>query len=128
MAKVLKELAVSVGSYEDRSSGQMKNRYENIGVLMEVVNDRGETNRFLMIKRSFNPAGVPFKPGSDKILISMFDPRDNSQGGSAAGDDQRGGPSGGGSSSGGDHGSGASAGGHSRSGYEDEIPFAPQVL
>lgn len=73
--KVLKELAVAVGSYEDRSSGQTKNRYQNVGVLMESTNDRGEANTFLMLDRSFNPAGVPFKPGSDKILISMFDPR-----------------------------------------------------
>lgn len=78
--KVLKELAVAVASYEDRSTGQTKNRYRNIGVLLESENERGEKNRFLMLDRSFNPAGVPFKPGSDKILISMFDPRDNSQG------------------------------------------------
>ena len=73
--RVVKELAVVVASYEDRSTGQTKNRYENIGVLMESTNDRGEVNTFLMLNRSFNPAGVPFKQGSDKILISMFDPR-----------------------------------------------------
>lgn len=75
MAKVVKELAVVVSTYEDRSTGQSKNRYENIGVLMESTNDRGEVNQFLMLNRSFNPAGVAFKPGSDKILISLFDPR-----------------------------------------------------
>lgn len=81
--KVLKELAVAVASYEDRSSGQQKNRYKNIGVLMESTNDRGEVNTFLMLDRSFNPAGVPFKLGSDKILISLFDPkpRDETGGG-----------------------------------------------
>lgn len=82
--KVLKELAVAVASYEDRNSGQTKNRYKNIGVLMETENN-GQVNRFLMLDRSFNPAGVPFKPGSDKILISMFDPRprDGQQGGTS---------------------------------------------
>jgi hypothetical protein len=73
--KVLKELAVAVSSYEDRATGQMKSRYQNIGVLMESTNDRGESNQFLMLDRAFNPAGVPFKPGADKILISMFDPK-----------------------------------------------------
>ena len=44
-----------------------------------------QVNRFLMLDRSFNPAGVPFKPGSDKILVSLFDPkpRDGQQGGGA---------------------------------------------
>lgn len=80
--KVLKELAVAVASYEDRNTGQMKNRYKNIGVLMETESN-GQVNRFLMLDRSFNPAGVPFKQGSDKILISLFDPkpRDGQQGG-----------------------------------------------
>lgn len=72
--KVLKELAVAVASYEDRNSGQTKNRYKNIGVLMETESN-GQVKRFLMLDRSFNPAGVPFKSGSDKILISMFDPK-----------------------------------------------------
>lgn len=104
--KVLKELAVAVASYEDRNTGQTKNRYRNIGVLLESTNERGEVNRFLMLDRSFSPAGVPFKPGSDKILISMFDPRDNSQSGQQ---------SGGQSQSQGDHGG--------RTDYDDEIPF-----
>lgn len=80
--KVIKELAVAVASYEDRNTGHMKNRYKNIGVLMESENN-GQVNRFLMLDRSFNPAGVPFKQGSDKILISLFDPkpRDGQQGG-----------------------------------------------
>jgi hypothetical protein len=73
--KVLKELAVAVSTYEDRATGQQKNRYKNIGVMMESINDRGEQNTFLMLDRSFNPAGVAFKPGSDKILVSMFDPK-----------------------------------------------------
>jgi hypothetical protein len=73
--RVLKELAVAVSTYEDRSTGQQKNRYKNIGVMMENTNDRGEKNTFLMLDRSFNPAGVAFKPGSDKILVSMFDPK-----------------------------------------------------
>lgn len=73
--RVLKELAVAVATYEDRATGQQKNRYKNIGVMMESTNDRGEINTFLMLDRSFNPAGVPFKPGSDKILVSLFDPK-----------------------------------------------------
>lgn len=118
-SKVLKELAVAVSSYEDRNTGQTKSRYENIGVLMQSENERGERNTFIMLKRTFNPAGVPFKPGSDKILISLFDPRDNSQGGdgnqSQQSDSRERGSQ-----------SGAAAGGHGRTEYDDEIPFAPE--
>ncbi|WP_283177872.1 hypothetical protein [Gemmobacter sp. 24YEA27] len=74
---------MATGSYEDRNSGQMKNRYHNIGALMESTNDRGETNTFILLDRHFNPAGVPFKQGSDQILISAFDPkpREDNRGG-----------------------------------------------
>lgn len=112
--KVLKELAVVVSTYEDRNSGQTKNRYKNIGVMMESTNDRGEVNTFLMLDRSFNPAGVPFKPNSDKIMISMFDPkpRDGQQQQSS------------GQQSSGQQGGGQSYGGYaSDSVSDDEIPF-----
>lgn len=118
--KVLKDLAVAVSTYEDRSTGQQKNRYRNIGVLMESTNDRGETNQFMMLNRDFNPAGVPFKSGSDKILISMFEPRDNSQG------SQSGGQSSGSNQQQSDRSGGGSQGqqsGGNRSDYDEEIPF-----
>ena len=128
-AKVLKELAVAVSTYEDRNTGQTKNRYKNIGVLMQTVNDQGEKNTFLMLDRSFNPAGVQFKPGSDKILISMFDPRPRD------GDQRQGGQGGGqghGSGQGGGYGGGYDQGGQgqydgghtgSRDIDDSEIPF-----
>lgn len=111
--KVLKELAIAVSTYEDRNSGQTKNRYENIGVLMESTNDRGETNRYIMMKRSFNPAGVPFKQGSDKVLISLFDPKPRDGGGqSSQGAQSR------------DDGYGTDqSSGADRGGYDDSIPF-----
>lgn len=115
--KVLKELAVAVSTYEDRNTGQTKNRYRNIGVLMESENDRGEKNRFLMLNRDFNPAGVMFKPGSDKILVSLFDPRDQN--------DNRSSQAGGQNSQQGQQSGGA--GGYS-DGFSDDIPFAPSVL
>lgn len=116
MARVVKELAVVVATYEDRQSGQQKNRYENIGVMMESTDQQGRVNTFLMLNRSFNPAGVPFKPGSDKILISMFDPRprDGQQGGGAASGQQSGGYGGG---------APAASGGAPVGNYADEIPF-----
>jgi len=61
------DLAVKVGQYTTRT-GETKNRYENIGAIME-----GDNGQFMFLKRTFNPAGV----NSDKesILVSMFVPR-----------------------------------------------------
>lgn len=67
MRKV-KDLAVVTGTYT--KNGVQKNRYKTIGVILE--NDKGQ---FMFLDRSFNPAGVPFKEGTDSVLISIFDPK-----------------------------------------------------
>lgn len=69
----LKDLAVKVGTYTDRNSGQEKGRYENIGALMQ--SDDG--SMFIMLKRTFNPAGVP--SDRESILVSAFDPQPREQ-------------------------------------------------
>jgi hypothetical protein len=61
------DLAVKVGSYE--KNGKQKARYENIG--MVLTNDDGSS--MMLIKRTFNPAGVPNPDGKDSIVISKFD-------------------------------------------------------
>ena len=70
----IKDLTVITGSYTD-SSGQSKNRYRNVGSVMR--NEDG--SNFLLLDRAFNPAGVPFKQGSDQIIINIFDLRDDAQ-------------------------------------------------
>ncbi len=72
----LKDLVVKVGSYTDRASGQEKSRWETIGALMQ--GDDG--NMFVMLKRTFNPAGVPGQDSRESILVSAFDPQ-SKQGG-----------------------------------------------
>ncbi len=78
MPKKIKDLAVKTGSYTDRN-GETKGRYENVGSILQM--DDG--SKMMLLKRSFNPAGVPFKDGSDQIIISMFDPKDKDGGSSA---------------------------------------------
>ena len=80
--KKLYDLAVKTGSYE--KAGDTKNRYENIGAIFE--NEDG--GRMLFIKRSFNPAGVPFREGSESILISMFKPKTDEQSETPSGAEQ----------------------------------------
>lgn len=70
MAKVVYNLAVVVGSYV--KDGKDKNRYQNVGIMMEN-NDGG---RFILLDRTFNPAGCPNPENKDKVLISMFEPKD----------------------------------------------------
>jgi len=75
MAKKLYDLAVKTGEYT--ANGQTKGRYENVGAVMQ--SDDG--GKFIMMKRVFNPAGVPDLSGrnSDSILLSMFPPKDADQ-------------------------------------------------
>ena len=73
--KKLYDLAVKTGEYTVQ--GQTKGRYENVGAVMQ--SDDG--GKFIMLKRVFNPAGVPDLSGrnSDSVLLSMFPPKDTAE-------------------------------------------------
>ena len=73
MTKKTHDLAVKVGEYE--KDGQTKNRYVNIGMILE----KDDGGRFMLLNRSFNPAGVPFKEGSETIMVSMFSVKSGEQ-------------------------------------------------
>ena len=73
MAHKLYDVTVKTGSYTD-SQGQQKGRYENIGVMMQ-----GDNGPYLMLKRTFNPAGVPNEDNRDTVLCSLFEPKDQGQ-------------------------------------------------
>lgn len=76
MAKKLYDLAVKTGEYKNQS-GEMKGRWQNVGACMQ--SDDG--NKFLMLNKWFNPAGVQdlSGKGGESILLSMFPPRDPNQ-------------------------------------------------
>lgn len=72
MTKKVYDCAVKVGEYTD-AEGEVKGRYENVGVVLE-----GDSGMFMLLKRTFNPAGVDTtRDGDDKIAISFFEPRDD---------------------------------------------------
>lgn len=79
MTRKIYDLAVKIGSYTDRA-GETKGRWENVGSVLQME----DGGKMILLKRSFNPAGVPFKEGSDQIAISMFPPKTDSS--SSAGD------------------------------------------
>jgi len=80
MATKIREIAVKTGEYQDRQSGQMKGRWQNVGSLMK--NDDG--GEFIILHRWFNPAGVPNPENKDSVLLSCFK-QDRQQGGYGGG-------------------------------------------
>lgn len=86
MATRIKDLAVKTGEYTDKN-GEKKGRYENIGSIWE-----GDRGQFIMLKSTFNPAGVERQPGKDSIMVSVFDIRDDKQSGQTAPRQQRAAP------------------------------------
>lgn len=67
MTKKIKDLAVAVDSYI--KDGKKKNRYLNIGCILE--DDKG--GKFMLLDRSFNPAGIINPDNRSTIMVSMFD-------------------------------------------------------
>lgn len=63
------DLVVKTGEYTD-SSGQTKARFKNVGVIME-----GQNGPYILLDRTFNPAGVPGQESRESIIISMYEPR-----------------------------------------------------
>ena len=65
------DIAVKTGSYQD-GQGQTKNRYQNIGSMMQ-----GDNGPFLLLDPLINLAAVQREPGKDRVICSLFEPRDN---------------------------------------------------
>lgn len=70
MAKKKYDLSVKVGTYE--KGGETKGKYMNVGAVIEK--DDGGT--FILLDRTFNPAGCPNPDGKETVLISMFEPKE----------------------------------------------------
>ena len=66
--KKVKDLATKIGEYQSKD-GKQKNRYVNIGSIMNK-----DGNEFILLNRTFNPAGVPNDNNRDSILVSIFEP------------------------------------------------------
>lgn len=67
--KKLKDLAVVTGTYQ--KDGETKKRYQNVGALME-----SENGQFLLLDPLINLAAVPRQEGRDRVIVSMFEPKD----------------------------------------------------
>jgi hypothetical protein len=65
------DLVVKVGEYTD-NQGQTKGRFKNVGVMME-----GDKGPYILLDRTFNPAGVGGNEGRESIIISLYEPKDS---------------------------------------------------
>jgi hypothetical protein len=65
------DLVVKVGEYTD-NQGQTKGRFKNVGVMME-----GDKGPYILLDRTFNPAGVGGNDGRESIILSLYEPKDN---------------------------------------------------
>lgn len=68
------DLTVKTGEYTD-NYGQNKGRYENVG---QVLTD-DDGSQMLLLKRTFNPAGVWNPKNSDSVILSMFEIKNDKQ-------------------------------------------------
>lgn len=64
------DLVVKTGEYTDRD-GNSKARFKNVGVMMD-----GQNGPYILLDRTFNPAGVGGQDGRESIIISLYEPRD----------------------------------------------------
>lgn len=71
MTKKVYDLAVKVGSYV--KDGKEKHRYQNVGAVLE----NNEGGKFILLDRTFSPAGCLNPDNKSTVLISMFDPKSN---------------------------------------------------
>ena len=64
----LYDLVVTTGQYVDRQ-GNQKREYETIGAVFQ-----GQHGMYAIIKKTFNPAGVPSDRAS--FFVNFYEPRD----------------------------------------------------
>ena len=65
----LYDAVVKTGEYQN-TQGETKSRYENVGSVMQ-----GDNGQFLILKRTFNTAGVPNPDNKDSVIVSFFEPQ-----------------------------------------------------
>lgn len=64
------DLTVVVGEYTN-GQGETKKQYKNIGCVMQ-----GDNGFYMILDRTFNPAGLPNPENRSNCIVSMFEPRD----------------------------------------------------
>jgi len=72
--KIAYELSVKVSEYTDRD-GNVKGKYMNVGRILE----KEDGGQFIILDRTFNPAGCPNPDNKSSVIISMFEPKEKTE-------------------------------------------------
>lgn len=81
MAQKIRDIVAKVGEYQDRNTGENKARWMNVGSLMKNDDD----SIFIILDRTFNPAGLPNPENRGNCLLSCFVPQEKREGGQQQG-------------------------------------------
>lgn len=73
-AKKIYDLAVVKSNYTN-SQGEEKGNWLNVGAVMQ----KDDGGKFLLLDRTFNPAGVPNPDNRSNLILSMFAPKNQDQ-------------------------------------------------
>lgn len=71
MSNKVYDIVAKTGEYTD-NQGQQKANWKNVGAVM-----KGDKGSFIMLDRSFNPAGLPNPDNRSNVLLSLFAPNQN---------------------------------------------------
>ncbi len=63
------DVSVKTGSYQ--KDGETKNRYLQVGSIL-----KGEHGPYMIMERTFNPAGLPNPEDRSSLILSLFKPRE----------------------------------------------------
>ena len=69
----LYDIVAKTGSYQ--KDGETKNRYLNVGSII-----KGDNGPYMIMERTFNPAGLPNPEDRSSLILSLFKPRDKADG------------------------------------------------
>ena len=65
----LYDIVAKTGSYQ--KDGETKNRYLNVGSII-----KGDNGPYMIMERTFNPAGLPNPEDRSSLILSLFKPRE----------------------------------------------------
>ena len=68
------DLVVKTGEYQN-NNGETKGRFQNVGAVMQ-----GKDGPYIIMERTFNPAGLPNPDNRSSVIISLYEPKEQQQG------------------------------------------------
>lgn len=74
MSEKVFDCIVATSKYQD-NTGAEKRRWKNIGAIFSDKDQQGKKYFFMLLDRSFSPAGVDAPVGSDSLRVTLTTPK-----------------------------------------------------